>query len=86
MQSAISISIRPDGSVAAIHNDALAELYSEGEAEIRRASNVEPVKTVAGDVMWQADMSPVGGPKLEPKRLRADALAAEVEWLQQHGF
>jgi hypothetical protein len=82
----IEMIVKSDGSIAAIHNDALAALYEEGETTISRASNVEPVKTVAGDVMWQADLAPVGGPRLEPKRLRADALTAEVEWLKQNGF
>jgi hypothetical protein len=82
----IELTIREDGSIGAIHDDALAPLYDEGETTISRASNVEPIKTVTGDIMWQADMSPVGGPKLEPRRLRANALAAEVEWLKQNGF
>ena len=82
----IEMTIHEDGSIGAIHNDALAALYEEGETTISRASHVEPVKTVAGDIMWQADMSPVGGPKLEPRRLRSDALAAEVEWLKRNGF
>ncbi|MFA5767311.1 MAG: hypothetical protein WC919_05285 [Candidatus Paceibacterota bacterium] len=82
----IEMTIHEDGSIGAIHNDALAPLYDEGETEISRASHVEPIKTVAGDIMWQADMSPVGGPKLEPRRLRSDALAAEVAWLKQNGW
>lgn len=79
------IDVLDDGSLAAIHNDALVDLYSEGQTTIRRASNVEPV-VVGGKVAWVADLSPVGGPKLEPCDLRADALAAEVVWLQENGF
>jgi len=32
---------------------------------------------------WTADMAPVGGPLLGPFKLRADALAAEREWLSR---
>ncbi len=62
----------------AIYSDALEPLLDEGRATIRRASHVEP----ADGGGWTADMSPVGGPILGPFRLRADALAKEVEWLK----
>lgn len=83
--SELLIDVLDDGSLAAIHNDALTDLYGEGQTTIRRASNVEPVM-IDGKVMWVADMSPVDGPKLEPHSLRSDALAAEVVWLQENGF
>ena len=34
--------------------------------------------------LWWADMSPVGGPSLGPYRHRSEALAAEVEWLEDN--
>jgi hypothetical protein len=81
----IEISVHPDGTLAAIHNDALADLCDEGKAEVKRASHVEPID--GGDfINWVADLSPMGGPKLQPRRLRSEALADEVAWLKQHGF
>ena len=45
-----------------------------------RASHVEP--DAAGQ--WSADLAPVGGPKLGPFDTRADALAAEIVWLNRY--
>lgn len=81
----IEMTIQEDGTIKAIHNDALAPLYDESKTEIKRASHVEPVNG-GEQVNWVADMSPLNGPKLGPYRLRSDALEAEVEWLKQNGF
>jgi hypothetical protein len=70
------------GELKFIWNDDLAPLLDLGKPTVQRASNVEPNE----DGQWVADLSPVNGPALGPYRLRGDALAAEVEWLQQHGF
>lgn len=79
----IELTIRKDGSIGAIHDDALAPLYDKGKTEIKRASHVEPINGVASE--WQADMSPIApGVSLGPFRLRSDALDAEVEWLKQN--
>jgi hypothetical protein len=83
--SAINLTVKPDGTIAAIHNDALVDLYDEGKATVERASHVEPSYD-GGQVTWMADLSPVNGPKLGPYRLRSDALQAEVEWLERNGF
>jgi len=34
--------------------------------------------------LWQADMSPVGGPVLGPYRDRAEAIENEVVWLERN--
>ncbi len=83
--SAIKLTVKPDGSIGAIHNDALVDLYDEGETTVERASHVEPSYD-GGQVIWTADLSPVNGPKLGPYRLRSDALQAEVDWLERNGF
>jgi hypothetical protein len=75
----MDIIITADGNLRFIYNDDAAELLSEGTAQINRASHVEP-----GAGGWMVDMSPVNGPKFGPFTLRADALAAEVNWLQEH--
>jgi hypothetical protein len=70
------------GSIAFIYTDELRELLTEGRAEIRRVSHVEPV-TGGG---WAADMSPIGGPMLAVCETRADALASELAFLEREGF
>ena len=71
--------ILPDGQVKCIYDEALP-LSDLGKLSITRASHVEP--TSVGQ--WMADLSPVGGPQLGPFEKRADALAAEIDWLQTH--
>lgn len=75
--STIELNIDPSGLIRGIYCDELVSLLSEGDSEIKRASNVEPVGT-----KWQADMGPSGGPKLRLCDTRAEALASEVEWLK----
>lgn len=72
--------IAASGELLTIYSDSLAELFSEGHKTVRRASHVEPDE----NGMWIADLAPVGGPKLPCCALRADALAAEIAWLQEN--
>jgi hypothetical protein len=74
------ITISDDGDMQLIYSDDLLELLDEGEAQVKRASDVEP----DGQGNWQADMAKSGGPVLTGFKRRADALAAEVAWLQEH--
>jgi hypothetical protein len=67
-----------DGKVRFIYDDRLHGLMGLGKAEIRRVSHVEPTP----DGQWEANM--VGGPILGPFPLRADALKAEIAWLDAH--
>ena len=75
----MKVVILPDGQVQFIYSDDLVSLLSEGDARITRASHVEPIGT-----LWRADMAPVDGPVLGPFSTRAEALAAEVAWLDEH--
>lgn len=75
--STLTVKISNDGEVTAIYSDDLAGLLAQGEAQITRASHVEPL-----GAEWTADMSPVGGPVLGPFPLRGDALAAETAYLE----
>ena len=75
----MDIIISPEGQIRFIYSDDLVGLLDEGEARTVRASHVEPVP--GG---WAADLSPVGGPTLE-RKLRQEALEAEVQWLEKHG-
>lgn len=34
--------------------------------------------------LWIADLSPVNGPSFGPFRVRAEAIAAEVDWLERN--
>ena len=74
-----------DGKVSFIYADEMKPFLGLGQAEVRRASHVEPI-TVNGEVKWEADMSPVDGPVLGPYDTRAIALAKEVEWLNAHSL
>ena len=72
-----------DGTVRMIYDDTLVNIMAEiGRATVKRASHVEP----DDNGKWYADMAPVNGPILGPFNLRAEALKAEVEWLNSHGL
>jgi hypothetical protein len=75
-----SIRITPAGTVQFMYHDALRPLLTAGEANIRRASHVEPTP----DGRWTADLIPMRGPVLGPYLTRAEALTAETDWLTQH--
>ncbi|MCX6379243.1 MAG: hypothetical protein NT023_07155 [Armatimonadetes bacterium] len=79
--NACLLEIAPDGTLQFLWDDALAPLMEQGESTLCRASHVEPQGTE-----WVADLSPSGGPALGTFPLRNDALIAERDWLQQHGF
>ena len=69
------------GHTVAIYGDRLRSVFNAiGTPVIMRASAVEPNEH--GE--WVADLRPVGGPVLSPCRNRAEALAAEVAWLDAH--
>ena len=73
--------IAPNGQLRHIYNDNL-DLTALGQVRISRASHVEP--DASG--RWLADLSLVNGPVLGPFLRRADALAAEVAWLEQNSL
>lgn len=72
------LAIRPDGEVAFVYEDALRAILDAGDFAIRRASHVEPTT----DGRWQADLGPVGGPRLPPVASRAMALEQELRWIE----
>lgn len=82
------IRIRRDGTMSFIYSDALKGLLTTNGASIQRASNVEPGDPAKGQnpIKWYADMAPVHGPVLEGCNTREEALAKEVEWLQNNIF
>lgn len=62
-------------------DEAAAVAREVGTLTIRRASHVEPTH----DGRWAADMGPVcPGVSLGPYDTRAEALAAEREWLEMN--
>ena len=71
--------ISPEGSIRCVYSETL-DLSSFGLVSILRASHVEPDR----EGIWQADLSPVGGPILKPFATRSLALAAEQAWLEHH--
>ena len=74
----MQIVFTPQGDARAIYDESI-DLSALGAVEVRRASHVEP----DGAGGWYADLSPVGGPVLTGFRLRSEALAAEVAWLER---
>lgn len=82
--------VSPHGAVTTIYDDAHADFYAQGEAEVARASHVEPA--LFGG--WIADMTPAiqryqlacDNPILGPFLLRQDALDAETDWLRNKLF
>lgn len=75
----LKIKIDTKGVMSFIYDDQLASLLQEGQAEIRRVSNVEPCK--GG---WQATM--VDQIKLPVCRLRNEALELEMKYLEHRLF
>ena len=73
------IAIRPNGVIEFMYDDDLRPLFETGEPKIRRASHVEPTP----DGLWQADLSPIGGPVLNATQRREDALRQEAQWIQK---
>lgn len=80
----MKIRIDKDGTTRFIYSDTVRDLLKEGDAQITRASHVEPDPERPG--FWTADMSPVGGPVRKGFELREEALRWEVEWLEQNGL
>jgi hypothetical protein len=74
----MNLYFRPDGTTQCLYGEKIP-LASLGHLDIKRASHVEPDQQNPGQ--WYADLSPVGGPLLTGFPSRADALAAEEEWL-----
>jgi len=70
--------IDPCGGVRCLYGEEI-DLHLLGKLSIQRASHVEPNEGV-----WQADLSPAGGPFLGPFKRRTDALQAEIDWLETH--
>ena len=73
------ISIDRAGGVRAIYTDGF-NWQTLGKTLIQRASQVEPDHLG----LWWADLGLSNGPKLGPFAKRADAIAAEVAWLEKH--
>lgn len=75
----MEILVKASGNAMCIYSDAIP-LSAIGKTVITRVSHVEP-NSVG---QWMADLSPVGGPTLGPFIRRADAIAAEVNWLRKN--
>jgi hypothetical protein len=73
------ISIDKHGHVRGVYSDDFPwrEL---GKLRIQRASHLEPDHLG----LWWADLSLSNGPKIGPFARRADAIAAEVRWLERN--
>jgi len=72
----MTLIIDPAGQARCLYAEVI-DLRSLGELHIARASRIEP----DGQGNWWADLSPAAGPVLGPFGLRSEALAAELDWL-----
>jgi hypothetical protein len=77
----LRIKISPEGEISFIYNDVLEGLLHEGEAFVRRASNVEPHP----DGGWTAHII-ADNVILGPFKFRYEALAKEIEYLERKIF
>jgi hypothetical protein len=71
--------ITPCGDVRCIYSEEI-DLKVLVRLKIARGSHVEPDR----HGQWNADLSPVGGPKLGPFDCRNAALEAERHWLESN--
>jgi hypothetical protein len=73
------ISIDKHGHFRGVYTDSFPwrEL---GTPRIQRASHLEPDHLG----LWWADLSLSNGPKIGPFARRADAIAAEIRWLERN--
>ena len=71
------LSIDTKGHVRGIYTDDFP-WHELGKTLVLRASNVEPDQLG----LWWADLSLSSGPKIGPFARRADAIAAEIAWLE----
>ena len=85
MPKTIVIDIDPGGDTRFVYDDQLRGLM-EYDAQIRRASHVEPgnVGLDQDPLAWHADMAPSGGGILGPFTTRAQALEAETAWIKEN--
>jgi len=75
----MKIRVYPEGIIRALHNDRL-NLATIGKFWVARASWVEP----DAQGRWWVDLENSRGPILGPFSTRAEALKAEVVWLERH--
>ncbi len=74
-----------DGRFGCLYSDEVAPLLRTlGDLETRRASDVEP--DGEGWSAWIREWVPGGAVRLGPFPTRAQALAAEVEYLRERGL
>ena len=97
----ITIRIRGPHTRALYSPLAASLLGAVGAVTIRRVSQVEPGGELSDAALhwlaeagqpqpaantWHADLLRVQGPVLGPYTTRDEALAAEIQWLRQHGL
>ena len=71
--------IQPNGDIRCVYGEAI-DLAAIGNLLIQRGSHVEPIDAN----QWLTDLAPVAGPVLGPFPQRSQAVAAEVDWLNEH--
>lgn len=75
------------GQVLALYDDEIAQALQKdlgAKAEVKRVSHVEPVPGVHDEIAFEADLSPINGPKLTGFPTYRKAVQAEVAWIEEN--
>lgn len=76
-----------NGKVTSLYEDQTSPQILKqlgGEAEIRRASHVEAACGKRKDIEFTVDLSPSQGPVMEGFNSYQQAVAAEINWINQN--
>jgi hypothetical protein len=77
------------GKVSLLYDDVIGPRLQKAlgaKAEVKRISHVEPVPGPRDKIEFEADLSPIGGPKLTGFSTHSEAVKAEVDWINQNHF
>lgn len=76
-----------NGKISGLYEDGVSGEMLEalgGTAEIRRASHVEAPPGNLEEIEFQVDLTPSGGPVLNGFRTYKEAVATEIDWINQN--
>jgi hypothetical protein len=76
-----------DGKVTSLYKDGSSHQLLEklgGKASIKRASFVEAPEEVLNDIEFTVDLTPSGGPVMRGFKTYAEAVEAEINWINEN--
>lgn len=75
------------GRIISLYNDEISILLQKelkAKSTIERVSHVKPIPGENEEIIFEADLAPVGGPKLTGFKTRKKAIQAEIDWVNEH--